>query len=119
MPHRTRRGCSRGTLLPLLAQVERNNIALFPLNWTIVHVIDDKSPLLKWDKECLKYYRLEVLTLIEGYDETFAQSVHASNSYTHEELVWNARFEMMYRTEAGTTLLELDRIDEHTLLEEE
>lgn len=100
-------------------KLERQKVALFPLNWTIVHVIDEQSPLRQWDHECLEHYRLEVLVLVEGYDDTYAQNVHANYSYTYKEMVWNARFELMYRSENGMTLLELNRIDDYRFLEEE
>ncbi len=99
--------------------LERSHVTLFPLNWTIVHVIDEQSPIADWTVDDLHEKEIEVIILIEGYDETYAQSVHASRSYTAPEIIWNARFSMMYYAEGGQTILELDRIDEFILLEEE
>jgi inward rectifier potassium channel len=58
----------------------------------------------------------EFLVLLQGYDETFAQDIHANSSYIFRDLVWGKKFRRMYFQEAGHTVLELDWINE---LEEE
>jgi inward rectifier potassium channel len=93
-------------------QLERDRVALFPLNWTIVHVIDEESPLYEWNYQRICELSVEMLIMIEGFDETFAQTIHANNSYTCREIYWNARFLPMYHSAAGTTVLELDHIDD-------
>jgi inward rectifier potassium channel len=93
--------------------LEREKIFMFPLNWTLVHPITPKSPLYDKTPEDLKKMDAEFLILIEGHDETFAQTVHTTGSYTWKELVWNARFTRRYFDQKdGQTILELDRIDE-------
>lgn len=92
--------------------LERNFVALFPLNWTIVHVIDQKSPIYGWTKDDFCRRHSEILIMIEGYDQTYAQTIHANSSYTHDEVVWNARFAPMYFESGDATVLHLDRIDE-------
>ncbi len=97
----------RFAALPL----ERDKVVMFPLNWTLVHLIQEDSPLyLKGQKE-LEEMEAEVILLIEGYDETFAQTVHSDTSYTYKEIVCNARFKPMYYSRDGKTVLELDMID--------
>ena len=98
-------------------ELERDNVPLFPLNWTVVHPIDDNSPIHGWSQDDYCRRRSELLITIDGYDETFAQPVHVNNSYIHDELEWNARFAPMYLERENTTELHLDRIDE--LLREE
>lgn len=100
-------------------ELEREAVALFPLNWTIVHPINDQSPMAKWDKKAYCQRQSELLITIEGYDDIHAQSVHVNNSYTFEEIVWYARFQPMYYEQARTTVLDLDRISAITTLEEE
>lgn len=96
--------------------LERDQIFLFPLNWTIVHPINAKSPLWGKTQEDLTQMQAEFLILIQGYDETFAQDVHTNGSYTCKEMIWNARFQPMYFSQGGRTVLKLDLIDEITLL---
>ena len=97
----------RYAFLPL----ERDTVFLFPLNWTIVHPIDENSPLYQKSVEELKKMHAEFIILIQGYDETFAQNVHTTSSYTCDELLTDVRFTRMYHSEKGRTILELDKID--------
>ena len=80
-------------LLPL----ERNKVTFFPLAWTIVHPIDEMSPLSGKTVEELRRTQAEILVLLSGIDETFEQTVHARSSYSADEIVWNARFQSMFR----------------------
>ena len=98
----------RFSTLPL----ERDQVALFPLNWTIVHVIDEDSPLIGWEEDAFCLRQSEILISIQGYDDAFAQTIHTNSSYTFEEVAWNARFVQMYHEEDGKTVLDLDLIDE-------
>lgn len=100
--------------------LERSKIFLFPLNWNVVHPIDEKSPLFGKSIEDLKEIRAEFLVLIKGYDETFAQMVHANSSYTWEEIERDVRFKTMYSSDPmrGTTLY-LDQINDLVPIESE
>ena len=82
----------RYSLLPL----ERNKVTFFPLSWTIVHPIDDASPLAGKTPEELERTQAELLVLLSGIDETFEQTVHARSSYRADEIVRNARFQSMF-----------------------
>ena len=72
--------------------LERPGVVFFPLSWTLVHPIDETSPLWGATDPELRAADAEVLVLLSGFDETFAQTVHARTSYKPEEIVWNARF---------------------------
>lgn len=98
----------RFAFLPL----ERDEVFLFPLNWVIVHIIDEESPLWGKDKETLQEMEPEFLALLQGFDETFAQDVHANSSYLSRDVVWGQQFERMYWPEEGYTVLDLSRLDE-------
>jgi inward rectifier potassium channel len=82
----------RYTLLPL----ERNKVTFFPLSWTLVHPIDEGSPLAKRTPEELENAEAEILVLLSGVDEALEQTVHARTSYQAHEIVWNARFKSIY-----------------------
>jgi inward rectifier potassium channel len=76
--------------------LERNKVTFFPLSWTIVHPIDDASPLAGRPPEQLAQSQAEILVLLSGIDEAFEQTVHARSSYRADEIVWNARFQSMF-----------------------
>ena len=72
--------------------LERNRVALFPLSWTVVHPIDESSPLHGLTERDLAERGAEFLVLLTGADEMFMQTVHARSSYRYDEIVWGARF---------------------------
>src|SRR6185312_2063466 len=76
--------------------LEREKVVFFPLSWTIVHPIDDKSPMRGLTRQELIASDTEFLILLTGIDETFSQTVHARSSYRAEEVVWGAKFANMY-----------------------
>ncbi len=73
-------------------KLERDQVMFFPLNWTIVHPIDEKSPLFGLTKEQLENADVEFLVSLEGTDEAFSQAVNARTSYKANEIVWGAKF---------------------------
>lgn len=97
------------TELPL----ERNRVYFFPLTWTVVHPINEASPLFGRSGADLERLQAEVLILVEGFDETFSQTVHARYSYRHEEIVEGARFIPAFHfDEHGDMVLSGERLDE-------
>ncbi|GAA4353972.1 ion channel [Hymenobacter saemangeumensis] len=88
--------------------LERDNVMFLPLNWTLVHDIDPESPLYELTAEDLEQQNAEILILLRGFDDTYAQDINARCSYRYDELRWNHRFVRPYRTtESGETLLDL------------
>src|SRR5664279_2433137 len=73
-------------------QLERPAVTFLPLTWTVVHPIDDKSPLFGETQESLRAARGELLVLLSGYDETFSATVHTRTSFVPDELLWGYRF---------------------------
>jgi inward rectifier potassium channel len=99
----------RYTLLPL----ERNKVTFFPLSWTIVHPIDPASPFAGKTPEQLIDAEAEVLVLLSGIDETFAQTVFARSSYRAEEIGFNRRFRSIFVVEDGGRLsVDVSRLHE-------
>ena len=94
----------RYRLLPL----ERNKVTFFPLSWTIVHPIDENSPLAGKTREDLEREQAEILVLLTGVDETYEQTVHARTSYRADEIIWNARFQPAFRGESPSQLISVD-----------
>jgi inward rectifier potassium channel len=97
--------------------LQRRNVYFFPLTWTIVHPIDPDSPLYGITGEDLARQAAELLILIQGFDDTFSQWVHARYSYRHDEILWGARFEPAFHVDQkGDLILDVDRIDELKLV---
>jgi inward rectifier potassium channel len=93
-----------------LLNLERKSVVFFPLTWTIVHPIDESSPLHGVTKEMLHASDAEFLVLITAIDETFSQTVHARSSYKDHEVVWGARFGSVFSTVDGNVSVNLHLI---------
>jgi inward rectifier potassium channel len=91
-----------------LLDLERATIMFLPLNWTLVHDITPESPLYELTPDDLAQQNAEIVVVLRGFDDTFAQDINTRCSYTHAEVRWHHRFVRPYRTtEAGETLLDL------------
>jgi inward rectifier potassium channel len=88
--------------------LERNGVAFFPLSWTIVHPIDEASPLNGLTRDDMRRSDTEFLVLLSGVEETFAQRVHARSSYRWDEVVWGAKFSDILHHPRGTEAMSLD-----------
>lgn len=94
--------------------LEIDSIIFFPLNWTIVHPITENSPFANLSKKDLKQLGAEILVQIKGYDETFAHDVHVRNSYTWNEIVWDASFKPAYHVDDdGKVILRVDELSSY------
>ena len=88
--------------------LERNRVTFFPLSWTVVHPIEDNSPLYGLSEKDLAERGAEFLVLLTGIDETFSQTVHVRSSYRYDELVWGARFSDIFEHDAAAHDLAVD-----------
>ncbi len=89
-------------------KLEREKVAFFSLSWTIVHPIDEESPLYGWTERDLAEAEAEFLILLTGIDETFSQTVHTRSSYRFDEVVWQAKFGDIYNPPTATGRLTID-----------
>ena len=99
-------------------ELERSKVDTLMMNWTVVHPIDDKSPLLGLTEEDYQSSDVEVYVQIKGFDDVYSTVVIQRTSYTYDEIVFNAKFVTMYReSEDGkTTILELDKLSTYSKL---
>jgi inward rectifier potassium channel len=88
--------------------LEREGVTFFPLSWTIVHPIDEKSPFHGETEEMFRTCDAEVLIMLNGFDETFSQTVHTRSSYKGDEVVWGAKFRSMFNPPRDDGVLSVD-----------
>ncbi len=104
--HRTRK------FYPL--ELERPSVTFFHLSWTVVHPIDQNSPLFGVTKEQLDESEAEFLILLKGFDDVFSQTVHTRTSYKSKEVLYGHRFKGIIRTGSdGMTEIDLDKIHDY------
>jgi len=76
--------------------LERESVTFFPLSWTIVHPIDDSSPLYGMTERDILEADAEILVLLTATDETFAQVVHSRSSYKPKQIAYGYKFVSIY-----------------------
>ena len=93
--------------------LEMDHINSLALSWTIVHPIDEKSPLHNYSKQDFIKCKIELMITIQAFDDHFSNTVQQRTSYTQDEMIYGARFLPMYeRSEDGKyTNLMLEKID--------
>jgi inward rectifier potassium channel len=95
-------------------KLEIDKINALSLSWTVVHPIDEESPLYKFTKKEFENTRGEVIVYLTAFDDTFSNAVKSRTSYTFDEVVYGRKFVPMYdRNDSGTTtILELDKLND-------
>jgi inward rectifier potassium channel len=94
-------------------KLEIKFIYFFPLPWTIVHPIDEDSPLFGKTAKDLEKLEAELLIMVKGFDDSFSQHVISRSSYKHNEIDWDVKFVRAYTTdESGETIVELEKVSE-------
>ncbi|HEX8964397.1 MAG TPA: ion channel [Rhodocyclaceae bacterium] len=95
-----------------LALVRSRN-QVFALTWTLIHRIDEASPLWGWDGERLEAARSRITVSILGHDETLGTSVHALHEYSAQDLLFDHRFvDIITDAADGARIIDLTRFHE-------
>jgi inward rectifier potassium channel len=98
-------------------ELEVAKISFFSMSWTIVHELNDRSPLAGFNQEDLVSGHAEWMVLVKGIDEVNQQMVHSRHSYVAEDVVWNARFlPIIDRSGNGRPKVKTRHIGLHELL---
>lgn len=98
--------------------VEFTKVNALVLNWTVVHPINEESPLFGLSVTDLQNAKAELLVFLKAYDEGFSNTVIARTSYSWYEFVEGAKFKPMYHSNAeGTaTILDFDQLNSYDVV---
>jgi inward rectifier potassium channel len=92
-------------------RLERAHIPLFPLSWTLMHVLDERSPLHGYDTARAIEADARVFVTLEARDPTLATSVHEIRTYVPEDIRFGMRYtDAVTIAEDGTPIADLRRI---------
>jgi inward rectifier potassium channel len=72
--------------------LERQDNPTFILSWTVMHPIDEVSPFFGMGPEDLADSDLEIVVVMTGTDQSFAQTVSARHVYRARDIVWGKAF---------------------------
>jgi inward rectifier potassium channel len=95
--------------------VEIAKVNALALSWTVVHPINEESPLAGLGHEDLVSTNAEVLVFIKAFDDVFANTVMTRTSYIASEIIWGGKFKIMYypNEERTKTILDLEMINDY------
>ncbi|PAW93948.1 ion transporter [Mucilaginibacter sp. MD40] len=95
-------------------ELERRNVSMLTLNWTVVHPLNDSSPLAKMSRKELEETDASFAVLLSAFDDTFSQTVHSRTAYQTSDMVWYAKFVPMFeRDDTGRIVLDITKINSH------
>jgi inward rectifier potassium channel len=100
-------------------KLEINRINSLALSWTLVHFIDENSPLHLMEEKDLREAQPEIMLMLKGFDDHFSNTVQQRSSYTASEIIFGAKFLPAFRRseDGGMTILELDKIGDFERIE--
>jgi inward rectifier potassium channel len=70
----------------------RQSSPVFALTWTIMHPIDDESPLRPWLEQQAAPAGSDVLIVVSGTDDRTGHTMYGRHAFSARDLRWNMRF---------------------------
>ncbi len=98
----------------------RSHTPVFALTFTIMHVIDERSPMFGLSADDLLQEDAELLVTVTGLEELTSQTVHARYSYGPDEILFGRRFKDIFTSDAKGRLIDYahfnDTVPSHATL---
>ena len=79
----------------------RSSSLFFVLTWTVMHIIDETSPLFGLSQEDIVNQNIEIGVAMVGFEETFSQNIHATGLYTKNDIIFAKGFADVLVSEQG------------------
>ena len=86
-------------------ELETNHSAFFALSWTVVHVINESSPLYGITPEEIADEHIRLHATFVGIDDVYAQTVHWWHAYLAEHVVFANKFVDMVTFNADDSVI--------------
>lgn len=93
--------------------LERSRIDSLPMNFTVVHPIDERSPLWQYTNNDYEVGDVELYVLVRAFDDVYSAIVQQRTSYIFSEILHDVKFMPMYRESAdgSNTILEMQNLN--------
>lgn len=94
-------------------KLELDKINTLSLSWTLVHPINENSPLYQFKEDDYKNIDAEIIVFIKAFDDLYSANVVKRSSITFKEVVYGANFIPMFsRNDSDTkTILHIDKLN--------
>jgi inward rectifier potassium channel len=88
----------------------RSRTSLFALSWTVMHCIDEKSPLFGVTPQMLEENDMELVILLSGRDDVLADTIYARHTYGPQDIHWQRRFvDVISTSPQGRMIVDLNK----------
>jgi inward rectifier potassium channel len=116
---RTERLAEGGTFYRMIdLKLTRAHALSLTRSWSVMHSIDEKSPLHGATAESLLEQEVELQVLMVGLDDTSMQTIHASHQYYSHQILFGARHaDVLTEDSDGSLVLDLRKFHEVETLE--
>jgi inward rectifier potassium channel len=96
-----------------ILDLEMDKVNSLNLSWTLVHPITESSPIYGFTDADFKNTTGEIIVFMKAFDDMFSNSVVKRTSYTFDEVVYGAKFDLMYTRSVDDTktILEIDKLN--------
>ena len=92
-------------------ELMRDNLPIFPLTWTLMHVIDETSPLYGFGPEELEAHQIRIFLAVEARDAALGSKVQDLGGFLHHQVIFGSRYsDAVSIDEAGRTTADLSRL---------
>jgi inward rectifier potassium channel len=95
-----------------ILHLEIDRISFLPLSWTIVHPIDENSPVFGLSIEELNKRDSEIIILLKGTSDTISQTIYSRHSYKAKDILTGRKFKPLLQkvNRNGTVLINVTDI---------
>lgn len=94
-------------------KLDRDHSPIFNMSWTVLHWIDEISPLRGMKDEDLRTSEAEIIVILSAMDSTMVAPIHARFSYIADDIIWNRRFkDILSRGDDGMIHVDLSHMHE-------
>ena len=91
--------------------LEHETLSVFPLTWTVTHLIDEASPLQAFSPAEFAVRDVRLYLMIEADDPAISADVHDLRGYEGEAIVFDKHYaEAVSRDERGRIMADLSRL---------
>ncbi|RNC87617.1 MAG: K+ channel, inward rectifier [Winogradskyella sp.] len=93
-------------------KLERKKVMFFPAMWTIVHPINEESPIHQLSQQDLLEKDAEFIVMLKAFDESSSLPVYSRSSYKADELFWGEKFIYAVSRNNGRLIVDVSKIDD-------
>lgn len=98
--------------------LEIDQLSSMAMSWTLVHDINEESPLFGMNSKQLIENKVEIMAKINGFDDFLFHNVQQRSSYIASEIIVDAKFEtMLGKTADGSmSLVDLAKLNSYEIV---